>query len=187
VKITPHKLKLLGACSSQVALFKELGGDTKNITLTFCLKHADKLEWDWAARHFLSPTARAEYDRVEALAAAEYDRVKDPAWAKYKRVRALAWAEYNRVEALAWTEYNRVKAPALAEYNRVKAPALAEYDRVKAPVLAEYNRVKAKTFWTMFQAENQCKIGSAVDPATLTPVAEIEEKLHEIHGARKPA
>ena len=110
-KLTSRKLELLRACSSQVALFKELGGDTKEITTALCIKYADQFDWNWAARHLLSP----------------------PAWAEYERVRAPAWAEYKRVEAPVWAEYKRVEAPALAEYKRVNA----------------------KTFWTLYQKENQ--------------------------------
>ena len=132
-KLTSRKLKLLGACSSQIALFKELGRDTKEITLALCVKHASQFDWNWAAKHLLSPPALAEYERVKAPALAEYKRVEAPALAKYERV----------------------EAPALAEYKRVEAPALAEYERVKAPALAEYERMQARTFWMLYQKENQ--------------------------------
>jgi len=142
MKITSRKLKLLGACRPQIALFKELGGDTKKITRALCLKHASQFNWTWAAQHLLSPPACAEYERVRAPAWVEYERVQAPAWAEYKRVQAPAWAEYERMQASAWAEYKRVEAPAWAEYKRVQAPALAEYERVEAI-----------TFFRMFNKE----------------------------------
>ena len=90
-KITSRLLKLKGACSEQVELFKSLGGDTKPLTLELCLEHADKFDWSWAAQYLLSPAAYAEYDRVRAAAYAEYDRVRAAARAEYDRVAAAAF------------------------------------------------------------------------------------------------
>ena len=108
------RLVELGACSSQVAKFRELWGEQVYVTVPRMVAVADKFDWDWGARKLLSAPARAEYDRVTAAARAEYERVTAPAWAEYGRVRATAWAEYGRVRAPAWAEYERVRAPAWA-------------------------------------------------------------------------
>jgi cell division septum initiation protein DivIVA len=104
------------ACAEQVELFKQMFGNSVEITPELCVSVADKFDFTWAVRHLLSPAARADYERVRAPARAEYERAKESVRADYERVRAPAWAEY----------YERVRAPAWAEYERVKARAFGE-------------------------------------------------------------
>jgi hypothetical protein len=130
MKITAALLKRKQACSSQVALFKELFPNGAEVTEAICAGVADKFDWKWAAQNLLSASASAEYERVCASASAEYERVCASAYAEYKRVCAPAYAEYKRVCASASAEYKRVCAPAYAEYKRVTAQTfgrLAEF------------------------------------------------------------
>ncbi len=79
------------------------------MTLKRCLDHAREFDWNWAANNLLSPTQRAEYERVEASALAEYRRIEAPALAEYERVQAPAWAEYKRAKAQAFFTASQVK------------------------------------------------------------------------------
>lgn len=80
IKITTRLLRSKGACSDQISLFKELGGDSLTITRALCVKHASKFNWDWAASHLLNAAALSEYKRVRAPAFSEYERVRAPAF-----------------------------------------------------------------------------------------------------------
>ena len=110
MKLTSRLLKSKGACTEQVDLFRELGGDKVPITLALVEEHASKFDWNWAARHLLSEAYWAEYEHVQRSAWAEYERVKGLAWAEYERVTGPALAEYEHVRRLAWAEYERACA-----------------------------------------------------------------------------
>ena len=140
--MTSRKLRLAGACSEQIALFKALGGDKKKITAKLCAAHASQFDWNWAARYLLSPEKHAEYERIITQA-----------WAEYRCIIAPAWAEYRRIYALALAEYERTTAPAWAEYERTTAPARAEYERIRDTAWAEYQRTTAVTFWKLYSAQ----------------------------------
>ncbi len=142
LKITSQLLRSKGACADQVALFEKLGGDEKELTRTLFLKHASKFDLGWAAVKLLSPTQKAEYERVHGPALAEYERVHGPAFAEYKRVHDLAKAEYVFGFGLA-----------LAEYKRVIGLAWVEYERVHGPAFAEYKRGRAIAFWQAIQED----------------------------------
>ncbi len=142
LKITSRLLRSKGACAEQVAVFKELGGDKKELTRALFLKHAGKFDLDWAANNLLSPTQKAEYERVAR-----------PAWAEYERVTGPAWAEYERVTGPALAKYTRVAGPALVEYERVAGPARVEYERVAGPALAKYARMQAIAVWQAIQED----------------------------------
>ena len=101
MKVTVTLLKRKGACSEQVALFKELFPKGVEITEEVCVGVADKFNWNWAAENLLSVPAYAEYQRVTVPAYAEYQRVRAPAYAEYERVTAPADAKYERVRASA--------------------------------------------------------------------------------------
>ena len=124
-----------GACDEQVELFRKRFGESVRVTDTLCIKVAQDFDFSWAARHLLSDSVLADYERVKAAARADYDRVT-----------VAALADYRRVKAAVLADYRRVKAAVLADYERVKAAAWADYDRVTAAVLADYRRVKAAAF-----------------------------------------
>ena len=86
-----QQLKDAGACLDQVELFRATFGEQVKVTVDLALSYHDKFDWDFAARKFLTASARAEYDKVRV-----------PAWAEYDKVRASAWAEYVKVEVPAW-------------------------------------------------------------------------------------
>ena len=112
MKVTPTRLRLLGACVAERRKFTEVFPRGVVVTEALCAEHAATFDWNWAAASLLSSGARAEYDRVRDLARVEYDRVCGLAWAEHGRVCGLARAEYSRVCGLAWAEYCRVRASA---------------------------------------------------------------------------
>jgi len=121
--ITVRQLIDAGACRDAKIRFRELFGDRVEVTEDAALAVADDIDWDWAADHFLSVHARAEYERVKAADHDEYGRVV--ALREYRRMEEDAWAKYERMRAAAWAKYRRVAAAARAEYERVKARTFA--------------------------------------------------------------
>ena len=111
--ITLQMLLDESACKAQVEKFRELFGESVNVTVAEARKVADKFDWRFAVR-FLDAEGRADYERVTGPAWAEYERARRAAWAAYRRVRGPAWADYDRVTGPAWAEYERVTGPAWA-------------------------------------------------------------------------
>ena len=83
--VTYRQLIEAGACRHQRKLFKDKFGARVEITPELCQAFAQDFDWDWAAEHLLSASARADYKRATA-----------PAWADYKRAMATALADYER-------------------------------------------------------------------------------------------
>ena len=117
--ITVVELETNQACSSQVALFKRLFGESVEITEQLCLDHHVEFNWHWTAQHFLTAPALTEFSRITA-----------PAWAEYTRIEDQAWSEFSRITDQAITDQAR------AEYVRITAPAWAEYARIGAQAFA---------------------------------------------------
>jgi hypothetical protein len=85
MKLHLKQLTDKGACQAQVNLFRTMFGESVDVTEELCASVAGKFDFYWAAHHLLTPSARAEYERVRA-----------PAWAEYERVMAVAFANaYN--------------------------------------------------------------------------------------------
>jgi hypothetical protein len=67
------------ACPDQVELFRTTFGQSVNVSVGLCRKHASLFDWGWAARNLLSPPAQAAYDAAVAPAfASAYINDKDP-------------------------------------------------------------------------------------------------------------
>ena len=123
--ITTQLLRQHDACPDQLALFKETfgAGPAKSgveVTPETCQRAAEAgLNFSWAAERLLTPSQRAEYERVAGPARAEYERVKDAALAEYLRTSTADLVECRCVEGAAWAEYMRVRAIAFAAACRV--------------------------------------------------------------------
>lgn len=109
--ITLEQLENLHACGDQVDKFRELFGESVEVTEELALKHTGDFDFDWVARKLLRPPVLAEYERVCASARAEYTQTCASAWAEYKRVCASARV---RVCASARAEYEQVFAVTFA-------------------------------------------------------------------------
>jgi len=83
MRVTVAKLKRLNACSEQVRLFAELFPDGVDVTEALCVAHADKFDWDWAARHLLPAPLLVDYKAKRA-----------PLWADYLAEDEALWADY---------------------------------------------------------------------------------------------
>ena len=88
-----RQLKLVDACAGQVAEFKCRFGESVIVTVDLCERVAAVFDFDFAARHFLSASALAEYEKVRASALAEYEKVCASARVEYEKVCAAAFAE----------------------------------------------------------------------------------------------
>lgn len=97
--ITAEYLRKFGACDPDVKKFGAEWPNGAEITAENCIRAFVKLGLDpnWAARHFLS-----------AQALAEYAKIRDTVWAWYRKVEAEAGTEYEKLEADA--EYMKIAA-----------------------------------------------------------------------------
>ena len=87
------------ACLQQVKLFQELFGESVIVTEKRALSVADKFDWSWGARKFLSKTAWDEYKRIGETAWDEYFRIQKPARDEYKRIEKTASYEHKKIIA----------------------------------------------------------------------------------------
>jgi hypothetical protein len=100
--ITLAQLKKHDACTRQLLLFKQMFGDSVQVTEALAIEVAQQFDFDWAANKLLGESALAEYAKVQDLAWAEYHKMRDLAWAEYGKVCDLAVAEYHKVCASAF-------------------------------------------------------------------------------------
>ncbi len=101
MKLTLQTLIDKRACKDQVALFREMFGDSVEITEELCASSARKFDFTWAAQHLLSVAAWDDYLRITGWAWVDYvhitdDRIKGSARADYAHSRAITFAKlYN--------------------------------------------------------------------------------------------
>ena len=125
MKITLKQLKKLGACADQTKLFKEIFGDSVEITEDVIREHGAKFDVNWLAGHVLSPTHLAAYQ------------------AKL----APLWADYQAKCAPLDDEYKAKCAPLLADYQAKCAPLWAGYLAKRDLLWADYEAKRALLFW----------------------------------------
>ena len=113
--LTLAALRKAGACQSQLDLFRTAFGTRVVVTPARAVEHAQTFDWDWAARHLLSPTARTAYNAAVAPARAAYDAAVAQAWAAYRAAVAPAHAAYRAADAQASAAYRAAVAQAWAE------------------------------------------------------------------------
>jgi hypothetical protein len=90
--ITVEMLVKMGACHSQVMLFRRLFGKSVKVTLKGCVKAAQQFDWNWASRNLLTATAEKAYQEATATAWKAYQEAKAPAWKAYQEATAIAFA-----------------------------------------------------------------------------------------------
>jgi hypothetical protein len=102
MRITAEMLREKGARCDQVGIFEEEWPDGAEVTLEHCLRAAElSLDFGWAARQLLPPSARAEYEKASA-----------PAWDECRKASASAWEVYRKAEIAALDEYRKATAHA---------------------------------------------------------------------------
>ena len=101
--ITTKLLERKDACISQVELFQATFGDEAEVTLENCLRAAAVgLDFDWAAQHLLSATARKQYNETVAPARKQYDETVAPARKQYDETVAKARKMFDEARGRAF-------------------------------------------------------------------------------------
>ncbi len=88
----------LGACERARTKFEVLFGQSVEVTEAVCLALANEFDWAWAAKRLLTPSAKAEYDRIVKPVQAEYDRIVIQAWAEFNRISAATFCKLFNAE-----------------------------------------------------------------------------------------
>ena len=142
MKITARMLRLKGACSPQVELFRSVFPRGARVTLDNLKKAREAgLDVGWIVRQ-QPEEKRAAYKAATA-----------PAYAAYEAATAQAWAAYQAAKAPALAAYQAATAPALAAYQAAKAPAWAAYQAATAQALAAYQAATDSAFISAFAEE----------------------------------
>ncbi len=126
--VTLKELKRLYACSGEVARFEKLFGKSVRVTKKLCLKHAQDVDWDWAAWHLLKDDAWLAYLAARLPAWKVYWAARLPAWKVYEAATQSARAANERA---AWEVYNVVRLPAWEDYRTAKALAFYKATLIK--------------------------------------------------------
>ncbi len=90
--VTTELLVSKAACIAQVELFASLCPHGIVPTVDWCKQHANKFDWNWAARHLLSPAAQKAYEEAKATALKAYVEATATAWKAYEEATATAFA-----------------------------------------------------------------------------------------------
>ena len=85
MKLTAEQLGRAGACDATVKWFRHRFGEEVEVTEETAVRYAQEFDMDWAARHVLSKSARADYERMTKGAWEEYGQATKPAWEEWRR------------------------------------------------------------------------------------------------------
>ena len=132
--ITLKKLRLLGACSGQVELFKARFGTYVEITEELILEHGKDFDLSWLARKLFTSEQYADY---EAKRAPLYYAVK----------RAPLYADYEAKRAPLYADYAAKRDALLGDYEAKCVVLYADYEAKLAPITADYQATYALIFW----------------------------------------
>ena len=83
MKITLRQLKLLGACTSQVELFKEIFGTEVILTEEIVKKHGAKFDITWLANKMLTDEKFDDYEAKRNTLDDDYDAKCKPPYDDY--------------------------------------------------------------------------------------------------------
>ena len=123
--ITLKQLRLLGACSGQVELFKARFGTYVEITEELILEHGKDFDLSWLALKLFTSEQYADFEAKCAPLDADYEAKLDALDAEYE-------AKY---EAL------------LGDYEAKRAPLDADYAAKRAALWEGYKAKRALAFW----------------------------------------
>ena len=136
MRITLEMLEARGACKNQYKLFVRLFPDGVEITEELCVKHAQDLDFEWAARHLLGSPTRKAYD--EAIA---------PHWEAYEQETALHLKAYNEAIAPHLKAYDEATAPHWKAFDEAIAPHRKAFDKAIAPHRKAFAEASAREFF----------------------------------------
>ena len=121
MRITLEMLKAHKACKNQYKLFAELFPDGVEITEELCAKHAQDFDFEWAARHLLSPPMwKACYEAI-----ARHREAYDEAIAPLLKTLDEATAPHRRVYDEAVAPHRKAFDEAIAPHRKTFSEALA--------------------------------------------------------------
>ena len=149
--ITLQMLLDESACKAQVEKFRELFGESVNVTVAEARKVADKFDWRFAVR-FLDAEGRADYERVTGPAWADYRARQGPGVGRLRarqrrgvgRVRARHRPGVGRVRARHRPGVGRAPARRRRGVGRVRERHRSGVDRVPARQRPGVGRVRAR-------------------------------------------
>lgn len=126
MKITTAMLRMKKACESHVLEFERRFPNGIEVTEEVCLSVADIFNWNWAARNFLSWSAKEHYDLAIVIARVALNRACAPALADFDRIVKSVGEDCANVIAPAWADCRLAMAPAQADFARAAASAFAK-------------------------------------------------------------
>jgi hypothetical protein len=125
--ITLAQLENANVCSVYTEKFRELFGNSTEVTVELCVRHAQDFDWNWAADNLLTATARRAYDDATATALKAHDDAMATARRAYEDAMATALEAYEDAMATALEAYEGATAPASRAYEGATAPASRVY------------------------------------------------------------
>ena len=114
--ITVEMLQAHGACTSQVKLFRELFGETVDVTVEVCVLHAIEFYLGWAASNLFPASIMADYE-------AKIAPIRDDYRAKRKIIRDDNDAKRKIID----DDYDAKIAPIRADYRAKRKPIDDDY------------------------------------------------------------
>jgi hypothetical protein len=134
--IALKQLRLLGACSGQVELFKARFGTYVEITEELILEHGKDFDLSWLARKLFTSEQYADYEAK-----------RDALWADYKAKCDALYADYRAKCAPLDADFEAKRAPLWADYRAKRDALWADYEAKRAPLDADYTAKRALAFW----------------------------------------
>ena len=149
--VSLRKLKLLGACTQQLKLFRELFGDRCTVSVDLCVSHAAQFDWNWAAQHLLTQERDIDYRAKCAPLYTDWQAARDALDADWRAKRAPLDADWRAKCAALYTDYHQAKrAPLDADYQAKCAALYADYRAKRAALDTDYWVDRARAFATVF-------------------------------------
>lgn len=136
--VTPERLESVGACDSQVELFRKQFREGAEITRELALVHRKDYDWSTAANLLLNEDAKEKYVEMEKAAYKVYNETTDESWNRYDRQEISEW-QNTGIQALAEETVQSERAVAFAEC------AIGQYKALKAALAADTEEAKPET------------------------------------------
>ena len=124
--ITVEMLQAHGACTSQVKLFRELFGETVDVTVEVCVLHASEFYLGWAASTLFPASIMADYR-------AKLKIIDDDYWAKRQPIRDDSDAKLKIIR----DDYQAKRKIIDDDYDAKLEIIEADYEAKCAPLFAE--------------------------------------------------
>ncbi len=148
--LTLQQLCDIGACDTQVELFKQHFGDSVLVTVARAKKFSTVFDFNFAARHFLSAAALKVYDDARAREWKVYEDAYAVARKVFDDACAREWKVYNDARAREWKVYEDAYAVARKVFDDACARARKVCDDARAAAWKVYDDARAVAFATAY-------------------------------------